>query len=106
MFDLPRNVTILAPENCAFIDLLRAVGADPTQPLPDTTSSYLQYHIVNGTHEAGEFSSRPEFLSTHLTNPGNTNVSDGQVVQFFERDMAVNCISGLNAQSQIVRPVS
>lgn len=107
-FGLPRNVTILAPENRAFIDLVRAVNADPTMPLPNTGGirGFLQYHVVNGTHEAGEFNSTPKFLSTRLTNPGFTNVTSGQVVQFIERDGDVNCISGLNAQAQIVRPVS
>ena len=108
IFDLPRNVTILAPENGVFIDLVRTIGADPTRPLPNTGGirGFLQYHVVNGTHEAAEFNATPDFLSTHLTDPGFTNVTSGQVVQFIERDMTVNCISGLNAQCQIVRPVS
>ncbi|KAL1957847.1 hypothetical protein VTO42DRAFT_5412 [Malbranchea cinnamomea] len=103
-----RNVTILAPEDSAFHDLVGMLQVNATEPLPNATGirGILEYHIVNGTHPSTDFNSTPRFLSTHLTNPGFTNVSGGQVVQIVDRDGTLECISGLNAQARFVRSVS
>jgi uncharacterized surface protein with fasciclin (FAS1) repeats len=106
MFESPTDVTILAPENNAF-SVLTGPLEDDQQPLANASliRGILQYHVVNGTHEADDFEDS-EFLHTHLTQPQFQNVSDGQVIHFVQEDDRVNCISGLNSESRFVGSVS
>jgi uncharacterized surface protein with fasciclin (FAS1) repeats len=105
MFESPTDVTILAPENNAFSVLTGPM--QDNQPLANASliQGILQYHVVNGTHERDDFEDS-EFIHTHLTQSQFQNVSDGQVIHFVHDNDRVNCISGLNARSQLTGTVS
>ncbi|WEW56781.1 hypothetical protein PRK78_002234 [Emydomyces testavorans] len=103
MFDTPSNVTILAPDNAAFGDL---VQVQPNGSVPLSNSSLingiLQYHILKGIFNTSNFTNTSQFIPTLLNDPTFTNVTSGQVVRAVQRDNTVHCISGLNQDAQFV----
>ena len=97
------NVTILAPSNEAFRKFLRspeAAGASNA-----TVKAILQYHVLSKKLPASEFKTTPTFVPTLLDNNAYTNVTGGQVVEGIVKGTDVKIISGLRAESTVVKAV-
>ncbi|EEP79688.1 predicted protein [Uncinocarpus reesii 1704] len=103
MFDTPDNITILAPDNAAFGNLVR-VEPNGSVPLGNMSliSGILQYHIFKGAYKANDFTSKSKFISSFLNDTTFTNVTTGQVVRAVQENNTVHCISGLNDDAQFV----
>jgi uncharacterized surface protein with fasciclin (FAS1) repeats len=99
------NITILAPSNTAFGELMSGPGA---AALNDTAliQAVLQYHVLNGTYYAANVTETPAFIPTALMNTSYTNVTGGQVVKAMTMDGNVFFYSGLLANSSVAQPVS
>jgi uncharacterized surface protein with fasciclin (FAS1) repeats len=103
-----QDITILAPSNNAFEQLLsteegKAVAADP-----GALAALLTYHVLNGTFRAADITETPAFVPTLLTNTTYTNVTGGQVVKAVADGENVRFFSGLFGNSTVttaVRPL-
>ena len=88
-----RNITLLAPNNAAFANLLNSsAGAALTNGDQSLITALFSYHVVNGTYAN---LTEAKFLPTLLQPPQYTNVTGGQVVSVYESDNVTSFVSGL-----------
>ncbi|KAK0663655.1 Fasciclin-like arabinogalactan protein [Lasiodiplodia hormozganensis] len=81
-----RNITILAPSNNAFEQLLSSpLGAALTND-PDLVQAMLTYHVLNGSYSSSQITEDSQFIPTLLTDPRYTNVTGGQRVEVEKED--------------------
>lgn len=106
MFDAEDNVTILAPNNNAFSDLVY-VQPNGSAPLANMSliSGILQYHILKGAYNSSDFTNKSRFIHSYLNDTLYTNVTDGQVVHIVKENDTVHCYSGLQNDAQVVNQV-
>ncbi|KXH69164.1 fasciclin domain-containing protein [Colletotrichum salicis] len=76
-----QNITILAPSNAALEAFLASPGAQGAATNPGLVAAILQYHVLNGTYYASNFTEEPQFIPTLLSNETYTNITGGQRVQ-------------------------
>ncbi|KAJ3939784.1 uncharacterized protein N0V96_009768 [Colletotrichum fioriniae] len=76
-----QNITILAPSNAALEAFLASPGAQGAATNPGLVAAILQYHVLNGTYYASQFTEEPQFIPTLLSNETYTNITGGQRVQ-------------------------
>jgi uncharacterized surface protein with fasciclin (FAS1) repeats len=107
LFNSVRDSTILSPNNDAFRKLVSG-PSNASYPLGNASlvNAILTYHIINGTHRASDITTNPNFFSTALNDSVFANVSSGQVVEAVKQDSTVHFLSGLVADSQVVKAVS
>lgn len=106
MFDAPDNVTILAPNNNAFSDLV-FVQPNGSAPLANMSliTGILQYHILKGAYNTSDFTNKSRFISSYLNDTAFTNVTNGQFVRVVNENDTVHCYSGLQHDAQFVNQV-
>ncbi len=99
------NITLLAPSNDAFAELMKSPMA---AALNDTSliQAVLQYHVLNGTYYSANVTKTPAFIPTALMNTSYTNVTDGQVVEAVMMNGKVMIFSGLLTNSTVTAAVS
>lgn len=99
------NITLLAPSNAALQSFLSTAGTSAAAT-PGFITALLQYHVLNGTYHALNFTSRPQFLPTMLNNATFVNVTGGQRVEAMRNGTNVTITSGFVSKSSVVTPVS
>ncbi|KAK2755582.1 hypothetical protein FQN54_006522 [Arachnomyces sp. PD_36] len=104
-FNRARNVTILAPSDDSFKDLI-STNINPSDPPANSSliDGILTYHLINGTYRSADISTEPKFLKSFLDNPTFENVRSGQVVKAVKEGEDVKFISGLLADSTVTTP--
>ncbi|KAL5610961.1 hypothetical protein FOBRF1_007078 [Fusarium oxysporum] len=99
-----RNVTFLAPSNDAIKALLKDVAvSNQLAKDPGVISGILQYHVLNGTYYASNFTDSALFIPTHLTNKTYTNVTTGQRVEGVAKGGTVSFYSGFKDQCNVTK---
>lgn len=87
------NITLLAPNNDAFAQLLNSsAGAALTTGDASLIQALFSYHVLNGTYQSFN---ETQFVPTALQPPQFTNVTGGQVVQAIPGDDGVTFLGGL-----------
>lgn len=71
----------------------------------DTVAAILEYHVLNGTFPASNFTGTNQFIPTLLTNSTMTNVTGGQVVEGVLNGKSVELFSGLKEKSTVATAV-
>lgn len=66
-------------------------------------AALLQYHVVNGTIQAANITSSPEFVDTLLMNQTYTTVSSGQVLEAQTMGGDVIITSGYKNQATVIQ---
>lgn len=100
-----RNITILAPSNNAFEQLLSSpLGAALTND-PDLVQAMLTYHVLNGSYSSSQITEDSQFIPTLLTDPRYTNVTGGQRVEVEKEDGNDVFYSGLRQNLTLGRSV-
>ena len=100
------NITILAPSDAAFSELMNSsVGAMIMANDTGLIQSVLMYHVLNGTHPASSVMNTTAFIPTMLNNPMFTNVTGGQRVEALKTGNDVTFFSGLLANSSVTKAV-
>lgn len=98
------NITVLAPSNEAFTQLLSdpAVAA-AVQSTPSLVPALLTYHVLNGTFPASALTALSEsaFVKTYLTDTTYSTVSGGQVVEVKAENGGVTVLSGNGASAKV-----
>lgn len=104
-FNSHKNVTVLAPDDNAFLNLVN-VQQNASQRLDNssTIDAILRYHILRGYYKSSNISSTSKFVPTMLNETSFSNVSTGQIVRLV-KEGTIKCYSGLNYGSQIVKEV-
>ncbi|KAF1999586.1 FAS1 domain-containing protein [Amniculicola lignicola CBS 123094] len=97
------NITIIAPSNQAFADLLAIPGIEAVTSDPGAVAALLQYHVLNGMYMANQITNMSAFVPTLLTNGSFTNVTGGQVVEAVMMGEQTLFYSGLLANSSVVQ---
>lgn len=100
-----QDITILAPSNEAFTELLsteegKAVAADPA-----AVAALLTYHVLNGTFYGKDISETPAFVKSLLTDNNYTNVTGGQNVEAAVKDGKVVFTTGLLQEATVSKAV-
>lgn len=98
------NITILAPSNTAFEQLLASDAGAPIRANDSAAiQALLSYHVLVGAYSASSITEdEPGHVPTLLMeNPQFANVSTGQVVQLTREDDQVIAISGLQGRSSV-----
>ncbi|KAM0558366.1 hypothetical protein ACHAPJ_005060 [Fusarium lateritium] len=99
-----RNVTILAPSNDAIKELLNdTTVARQVERDPSAIAAILQYHVLNGTHYASNFTDTPMFIPTLLSNATYANVTGGQRVEAMAMNDTVSFYSGFREQANVTQ---
>ncbi|KAJ4262965.1 hypothetical protein NW762_006578 [Fusarium torreyae] len=99
-----RNVTILAPSNDAIKELLNDTAvARQVERDPSAVAAILQYHVLNGTHYASNFTDTPVFIPTLLSNATYANVTGGQRVEAIAENDTVSFYSGFREQANVTK---
>ncbi|KJZ79477.1 hypothetical protein HIM_00946 [Hirsutella minnesotensis 3608] len=99
-----RNITILAPSNDAFADLLQDQNmAGRVNSDPSFVKNLLSYHVINGTYRSTDFSDEPFFPKTLLTDRSVANVTGGQVVDLKTQNNNATIGSAYDAIAQVTR---
>jgi uncharacterized surface protein with fasciclin (FAS1) repeats len=98
------NITILAPSNQAFEEIMQS---DMASALNDTNTvrAILQYHVLNGTYYADNVTETPSFIPTLLRNEAYDNVTGGQVVEALKVKDEVLFYSGGLSNSTVTQAV-
>ncbi|KAL1618358.1 hypothetical protein SLS54_007335 [Diplodia seriata] len=97
------NITILAPSNDAFNQLMNtSLGTALTQD-PGLIQAVLTYHVLNGTYNSSQITEDTQFIPTLLTDPAYANVTGGQRVEVEEEDDNVVFYSGLLQNATVTR---
>ncbi|OLN89654.1 Fasciclin-like arabinogalactan protein-like protein 7 [Colletotrichum chlorophyti] len=96
-----QNLTILAPSNDALEAFLQSPGAAEAATDAGLIAAILQYHVLNGTYYASNFTDEPQFIHTLLQNQTYANVTEGQVVQAQTVDGNVHFFSALRENSTV-----
>lgn len=106
-FNAARNVTILAPSDDSFKDLI-STNINPAEPPANSSliDGILTYHLLNGTYRSVDITDQPRFLKSFLDNPTFENVRSGQVVKAVKEGDEVKFYSGLLHDSKVTSPVS
>lgn len=78
-FSSLNRVTLLAPSNAAFSNLLASRSGEA--PSDAELLELLQYHVLDGNFTTKSWSSTPQFVPTFLKDRKYTNVTGGQVVE-------------------------
>jgi uncharacterized surface protein with fasciclin (FAS1) repeats len=99
------NITVLAPSNQAFDALMSSDMASALGD-PAVVAALLQYHVLNGTYLAANFTETPAFIPTLLTDEMYANVTGGQVVEVIGMGGKVAIYSGSLAKSTVSEGVS
>ena len=87
------NITLLAPNNAAFAQLLNSsAGAALTNGDQAMIQALFSYHVLNGTYPSFN---ETQFVPTALQPPQFTNVTGGQVVEATAEDDSIAFFSGL-----------
>lgn len=101
-----KELTILAPDNDAFAAFLKGPGAAlAARNETGLIEGIIEYHVLAGLYPSSKFSDTPAFLSSVLGLPIFTNVTGGQVVEVVKNGSDVEAISGLKAESTVVKAV-
>jgi uncharacterized surface protein with fasciclin (FAS1) repeats len=88
-----QNITLLAPNNAAFANLLNSsAGAALVNNDTALIQALFSYHVLNGTYAN---LSDTQFIPTALQPPQFTNVTGGQRVAVYENDDVTSFVSGL-----------
>ncbi|KAJ4301397.1 hypothetical protein N0V90_003489 [Kalmusia sp. IMI 367209] len=108
-----KDVTILAPTDSAFKDLL---AQDPnqentaiTQRNPEAIAALLAYHVLNGTYVSTDFNGVPTYVNTLFTQSyvidgsAATNVTDGQNVGLVLNGKNATILSGELQSANVVQ---
>ncbi|KAF4629444.1 hypothetical protein G7Y89_g8700 [Cudoniella acicularis] len=93
------NITILAPSNEALTTFLNSTAGMNTANISGAVTALLQYHVLNGTYH--NFTTRPEFIPTMLSNATLANVTGGQRVEATRNGTNVTFLSGLVERSLV-----
>ena len=102
-----KNITLLAPSNDAFQNLLASpAGAAISVNNTGLIQALLTYHVLTGTYPASSFGSTPAFIPTLLSNQTYANVTGGQRVEGQKAGSSVNITSGLKSISTVTKAVS
>lgn len=102
-----QNITVLAPSNAAISKLLNGPrGAAIKSASNQTIADLLKYHVLQGVYPASTFNSTPDFIPTLLTDPAETNVTGGQVVEAVAMNNHVYFVSAPTTNSTVTRAVS
>ena len=101
----PTPLTVLAPSNEAFVKFLSRPENAAAAKDKDTLKALLTYHVLVKELPASAFTSTPTFVSTGLRNKTYEQVTDGQVVEGVLDGTDVKIISGLRAESTVVKAV-
>lgn len=106
-FNSARNVTVLAPSDDSFKDLIYT-NIDASQPPANSSliDGILTYHLINGTYRSADITSKPKFLKTFLDNPTFENVRSSQVVKAVKEGDDLKFYSGLLRDSKASTKVS
>ncbi|KAH6686897.1 beta-Ig-H3/fasciclin [Plectosphaerella plurivora] len=96
-----RDITILAPNNRAFENFMRAnPGAAQN---PQAVTPLLQYHVIQGTVMSNQLTRQPVFATTMLRQPF-ANVTGGQKVELSLMDGRQGmAVSGFKKMSMITK---
>ncbi|KAL0932555.1 fasciclin domain-containing protein [Colletotrichum truncatum] len=97
-----RDLTILAPSNEALEEFLKSPGAASAATDPSLVAAILQYHVLNGTYYASNFTQEPQFIPTLLQNQTYANVTGGQRLQAQTVGGNVTFFSALRENSTVV----
>lgn len=96
------NITILAPSDDAFSELLETpAGEAITANDSAAIQALLTYHVLNGVFAAEDVPETAAFIPTLLEDPDFTTVNGGQVVQALRDGDSVEFTSGLKAVSTV-----
>ncbi|KAK0658942.1 hypothetical protein QBC41DRAFT_287356 [Cercophora samala] len=99
-----QNITILAPSNTAFSDLLsRNPRSAELMTNPRALSGVLQFHVLSGQFPSTDFTTTPIFPSTLLSTPF-ANVTGGQKVQFTLLNETATILSGYKQPASVITP--
>ncbi|EXJ75671.1 uncharacterized protein A1O5_00178 [Cladophialophora psammophila CBS 110553] len=94
-----QNITLLAPNNKAFMKLLNSpAGAALVQNDTTMIQALFTYHVLNGTY--ADFSDK-QFVPTLLQPPQFTNVTGGQMVEAVTSENHVSLVSGLLSNASV-----
>ena len=94
------NITLLAPNNAAFTELLSSpAGAALTGGDQAAIQALFSYHVLNGTYASFN---KTQFVPTALMPPMFTNVTGGQVVEAVPSGGMVSFFSGGLMNSSVV----
>ncbi|GKT67136.1 fasciclin domain-containing protein [Colletotrichum tofieldiae] len=94
-----QNITILAPSNKALEAFIASAGAAATDA--GLVAAILQYHVLNGTYYASNFTEEPQFIPTLLQNQTYANITGGQRVQAQTVEGNVTFYSALRENSTV-----
>ena len=101
-----KDITILAPSNDALSKFLNnSQVAAMVASNPGIVAAVLSYHVLNGTYYGSNFTDKPTFIPTLLTNETYSNVTGGQVVEGMAVNNSVVFYSGLKEVSNVTTPV-
>ncbi|KAK4232348.1 methyltransferase TYW3-domain-containing protein [Podospora fimiseda] len=97
-----QNVTILAPSNAAFANLMarNPRSAELTRN-PRALAGVLQYHVLTGRLLSPEFTTTPKFPATLLSAPF-ANVTGGQRIQLAMVNNTARIFSGFKQMGSVV----
>lgn len=98
------NITILAPSDAAFMELMNSPMGSA---LNDTglVTALLQYHVLQGVIMAKDITATPAFVPTLLSNTSYANVTGGQVVEGVLKGEDVVFYSGAMMNSSVEQAV-
>ncbi|KAK3311401.1 methyltransferase TYW3-domain-containing protein [Chaetomium strumarium] len=97
-----RNVTILAPSNTAFANLMmRNPRSAELMRNPEALAGVLQYHVLMGKLMSKDFSPTPKFAATLLVMPF-ANVTGGQKVELAMVNETARVFSGYKQMASVV----
>lgn len=99
------NITILAPNNDAFGQLVNSSAGQALASDPGLITALLTYHVLNGTYPASSITNMSAFVPTLLTNETYANVTGGQVVEGVMIGEDVVFYSGLLQNSTVSQAV-
>jgi len=114
-----KGITLLAPSNAAFAQFIEDPANQATASDSSTLMGLLQYHVLNGTIPASNFTTSMQFIPTMLgannsktisgiaTNMNKmSSVTGGQVVGGVRMGEKVVITSGLKSMSVVQTAVS
>lgn len=105
MLSAAQNITILAPSDTAFSNLLaRNPRSAELMNNPRALTGVLQYHVLAGRLLSGDFSATPKFPATLLTTPF-ANVTGGQRVMLAMVNDTASVFSGYKQMATVVTAV-
>lgn len=101
-----QNITILAPSDEAFAQLINSSAGEALTTDAGLVSALLQYHILNGSYTAAQITNLSVFVPTLLNNETYSNVTGGQVVEAVKIGNDTVFYSGLLQNTTVTTAVS